>query len=122
MSKAIRLVLKGENAVARSLRQFERRKLKRMETALVAGAKVILEDAKELVPVDTGALRASGVVEPVTKDGGKIRTGVSFGGGGVDYAIDVHEDPAQEDRKYLERAEKARRSEVRAAIRKEAKD
>lgn len=56
----------------------------------------LLADAREEVPVDTGALHDSG---KVTGDAGSVFIGpksvefvVSFGGGDVDYAVYVHED------------------------------
>jgi hypothetical protein len=56
-------------------------------------AQVIFEASQDLVPVRTGALKASG--EVVTADpNGKypIYVAISYGGGSVDYAWKVHED------------------------------
>lgn len=65
---------------------------RRVQAAIVVEAEAIMADAKEnFVPVDTGALRASGhVVLPV---GDELMVTMAFGGPAVDYAVEVHEDP-----------------------------
>jgi len=47
--------------------------------------------AMALVPVKTGALRASAVLD-TARDADGAEMAVSFGGGSVDYAVRVHED------------------------------
>lgn len=51
---------------------------------------VILKKAKELCPVETGALRDSGRIE-VTGTGMGTRVNVQFGGPAAPYALYVHE-------------------------------
>lgn len=65
---------------------------RRVQAAIVAEAEAIMADAKEhYVPVDTGALRASGhVVLPV---GDELMVTMAFGGPAASYAPIVHEDP-----------------------------
>lgn len=58
---------------------------------LQAEAERIMTISKGLVPVDTGALRASGVAG-VNVEGGKVSMVLSYGGPAVDYAVIVHED------------------------------
>ena len=77
------------------------------QDALNEGAEVVLEDAKSLVPVKTGALRDSGRIEPGLGDLPSVT--IAFGGDGVDYALRVHEDlemrhPNGGIPKYLEEA------------------
>ena len=54
----------------------------------------VFAESQILVPVDTGALKASGQVvkEPQTLDGDFVSSYVTYGGGGVDYAVKIHED------------------------------
>ena len=54
----------------------------------------IMTEAKMRTPVDTGALRASGVVMPPVVYAGIIKSVGQFGGVSVDYALKVHEDLA----------------------------
>lgn len=57
---------------------------------LGAELEAVMADAKEnYVPVDTGALRATGFVQKV--DAATYEIG--FGGPAVDYAVPVHENP-----------------------------
>jgi hypothetical protein len=57
-----------------------------------AEAEAIMADAKELTPVDTGNLRASGHVRPPVLDGGQVTVTMGFGGAAAPYALYVHED------------------------------
>lgn len=58
------------------------------------------------VPVDTGALRASGHVQRPTVGSREITVTMGYGGPGADYAIYVHENPTAHHEvgqwKYLE--------------------
>lgn len=68
----------------------------------------IFQRSKELVPVRTGALRDSAVVESGIR-GGMPTANITYGGGSVDYALKVHEDldmqhPNGGQAKYLEQA------------------
>lgn len=58
---------------------------------LLEMARKIIKDAQDnYVPVDTGALKASGFAR--IDDAGGVELG--FGGEGIDYALVVHENPA----------------------------
>ena len=68
----------------------------------------IFQRSKELVPVRTGALRDSAVIESGIR-GGMPTANITYGGGSVDYALKVHEDlsmrhPNGGQAKYLEQA------------------
>jgi hypothetical protein len=90
--------------------------------ALFQEANVILTASKQdYVPVDTGALRASGFVEPpvVTPEGGSVTLG--FGGPSAPYAVIVHEDLTKRhpvgQAKYLEIPLRARIEGMAAVLR-----
>lgn len=56
-------------------------------------AETIIGLAKEqYVPVDTGALRGSGFVEPPVQTGDRVEVRLGFGGPAAPYALTVHED------------------------------
>lgn len=55
-----------------------------------AGEK-IMAVSKRLVPVDTGALRASGFVELPEIQGDRVSVTLAYGGPAADYAVPVHE-------------------------------
>lgn len=59
--------------------------------ALYREAEGIMNTAKGLTPVDTGALRASGHVNPPDVSGGKVSVELGFGGAAEAYAVYVHE-------------------------------
>lgn len=59
---------------------------------LYAEATGIVEQAKGLVPVDTGTLRSSGYVSEPERIGDKVRVEMGFGGAAAPYAVIVHED------------------------------
>lgn len=52
----------------------------------------IIGDAKEIVPVDRGPLRASGHVEQPKIDGDQFQIDAGFGGASAPYALIQHED------------------------------
>jgi hypothetical protein len=64
-----------------------------MATGVWAVAQNTLTRAKQKVPVDTGALRSSGTVDPATppKAGQLVEITAGFGGPAAPYAIVVHE-------------------------------
>lgn len=62
--------------------------------ALRNEAQEVLAKSRDLVPVDTGALKASGRVRPevgVYEVGGSMEVQITYGGTAVDYAVYVHE-------------------------------
>lgn len=52
----------------------------------------ILNESKKLVPVDTGALRNSGMVEGPDVDSDGVEVAVTYGGSTIQYAGVIHED------------------------------
>ncbi len=65
---------------------------KNIAAALYREAQIEMTESKKRVPVDTGALRASGVVQKPVFDGKNISVTLGYGGPSVDYAFKVHED------------------------------
>lgn len=89
--------------------------------ALYQEAQEILTIAKErYVPVDTGALRASGFVEPPTLTPNGATMSIGFGGPSAPYAVIVHEDLTKRHRvgeaKYLEIPLRARIEGMQAVL------
>ncbi len=52
----------------------------------------IMSDSKKQVPVDTGALRSTGHVQPPDFSGPSVSVTLGYGGPAAGYAIVVHED------------------------------
>lgn len=55
---------------------------------------VVFNESQRLVPVDTGALKSSGHVDPPDVAPGNIVINIGYGGVAADYALRVHEDLA----------------------------
>jgi len=75
--------------------------------AIYEEANVIFNESQKIVPVDTGALRASGVVHPPKTEHGRTSVRVTYGGPAATYALYVHENlyarhNAPTQAKYLE--------------------
>lgn len=84
----------------------------------------VFAESQILVPVNTGALKASGQIikEPTNAAGDFTSSYVTYGGGGVDYAVKVHEDlemphTAPTQAKFLERPLLANRKVLENLIR-----
>lgn len=78
-----------------------------LSKALYEEANVIFNESQKLVPVDTGALRASGVVHPPKTEHHRTSVRVTYGGPAASYALYVHENlyarhNAPTQAKYLE--------------------
>jgi hypothetical protein len=54
-------------------------------------AEGIMAQSKELVPVDTGALRSTGIVSPPVIEGDLVSVELGYGGPAAPYAVIVHE-------------------------------
>jgi Bacteriophage HK97-gp10, putative tail-component len=90
--KVISVEVTGLDKLAENLRRYGVEALKAMAAALYTEAEATMAESKEEVPVDTGALRASGTVAlPEYTEGGVV-VEMGYGGAAVDYAIFVHED------------------------------
>lgn len=62
-----------------------------MAAEAFAQAEQVMTRAKELCPVDTGALRSTGHVDPPERKGQDFEIVLGFGGPAVPYAEEVHE-------------------------------
>lgn len=61
---------------------------------LYRSATLIMADSKEnFVPVETGTLRSSGIVDPPALEGGRVVISLGYGGPAAKYALAVHENP-----------------------------
>jgi hypothetical protein len=96
-----RLAASGRSGAAVQIRGLEelRRKLAgmtvplldRFAAALYQEAEVEMTEAKRRTPVETGALRASGHVQPPVRTRRDVSVRLVFGGAAAGYAIYVHE-------------------------------
>lgn len=92
MSDDLVLTVANVDAVVRDLGTMIDRLRERAATALYQEAEIEMTEAKKRTPVDTGALRSSGFVEPPVASGDEISVRLGFGGPAAPYAIIVHED------------------------------
>jgi hypothetical protein len=60
--------------------------------AMYEELEIEMAEMKAQTPVDTGALRSTGHVEPPVISGREIRVDLGFGGPAAPYAVIVHED------------------------------
>jgi len=81
-------------------REFERRLARLAQAAplvraaakaLYTEAELVMTEAKKRTPVDTGALRSSGLVEPPLLTGASVEVSFGFGGPAAPYAVVQHE-------------------------------
>ena len=93
-----------------------------IEGALRRAAQIVYELSQRYVPVDTGALKASGYVEYNGKTGLAAAFAVVYS---AKYAIYVHErtdiphhNPKEASAKYLERAARERFGVIRSLVRR----
>ena len=80
--------LEGSEELQAALRQAGTRGPAALEAALYAEGLQIFAASQAVVPVDTGILRGSGVVE-AARDGSVL---IGYGGPATPYALTVHED------------------------------
>ncbi len=78
-----------------------------LEKAIYEEANVIFNESQKIVPVDTGALRGSGVVHAPRHENHRTFVRVTYGGPAAHYALYVHENlyarhAAPTQAKYLE--------------------
>lgn len=65
---------------------------RRVESAVWMESERLMTESKLVTPVETGALRASGIVEPPEWRGDTVTVRLGFGGPAASYAYIVHED------------------------------
>lgn len=111
----------GATKAARQLQAAALSGTPALATALFREANAIMTAAKQdYVPVNTGALRASGVVEPPVMGMTRVSVDMGFGGPAIPYAVRQHEDLTLRHKvggpKYLEIPLKARLAGMPAVI------
>ena len=81
----------GLDALVAKLRAIATATPTRAAAALYAEAGIEMTEAKRRTPVETGALRSTGVVADPEVTGARVTVLMGFGGPAVDYAVPVHE-------------------------------
>ena len=94
--------------VQRQLRAMPSKALQALSGAVQQEAETIMTESKRIVPVDTGTLRASGIVAAPDVKGDTVTVELGYGGAAKAYALIQHEredftHPGQGTAKYLER-------------------
>ena len=87
----MQLEIKGLDEVRDRLESLGLTIQAKIGAALRAEGELVMTEAKRRTPVDTGALRASGLVTGPKKSGTETAVRLSFGNNAVQYAIPVHE-------------------------------
>jgi len=88
---------------------------------LYAEANTVFDLSQDIVPIDTGALRSSGVVRQPEVEGDEISVTIQYGGAAAPYAVIQHEnleyfhEPPTRS-KYLEAPLLERLSEVKESL------
>ena len=83
--------MSGTEELTKALSVFGELAKEMLGKALYREAEYIMSDAKQLCPVDTGNLRASGHVTQPEVTGESVSVVLGFGGPAVKYALPVHE-------------------------------
>lgn len=81
--------IEGVKQVRQALLKMAQRHMKAAERGIKKAGAYLLGESLELVPVDTGVLRASGWVRVIDGSGFKTKVGVGYT---ASYAVYVHED------------------------------
>lgn len=82
----------GDRRMAAKLRRLSAKSSDLMLTGLALEAELVMTDSKKnYVPVDLGALRASGIVDKAVRRGKNLSVRLSYGGAAAAYALAVHE-------------------------------
>ena len=106
MALRITARLRGSAALRRELKRRGGAAQKALARALFLEGEQIMGKSKRLVPVDTGALRASGHVQLPVIRGKRVSVVLGYGGAAAPYAVFVHEKQARHNPptqwKYLE--------------------
>lgn len=87
----MRVEIVGVENLQRILASGQRNAIPLLASALSVEAEKIMRDSKELVPVDTGALRASGHVKAPEVSAGGVEVEMGYGGAASAYALIQHE-------------------------------
>lgn len=84
-------VIEGIPQLRAALTRAAQRAPAAMAAALLIEAEGAMRESRELVPVDLGALKASGVVGQPEITGLGVTVEFGYGGGAIDYAVVQHE-------------------------------
>lgn len=119
--KSISVSIEGLGDVLNKLGLFGEDAIKATAAGLYQEAEIVTGNAKEIVPVDTGALKGSGHVKKPTIEGSVVSVEMGFGGPASAYALRVHEDLSMrhapgKQAKYLEEPALAREKELEPNI------
>src|SRR5690349_11810946 len=87
------LSIEGSLEIRKALQELGNKAPLAVAAALTDEANDLINDAKQLAPVDTGTLRNSAHVEPPVPSGTTIEVVAGFGGAAAPYALAVHENP-----------------------------
>lgn len=88
----IAIDIKGRAEMERAIRVLGENGLKAMASALWSEGTRIMEQAKDLTPVDTGVLKNSGIVDLPMISGSDVFVKMGFGGAATAYAETQHEE------------------------------
>lgn len=91
---AATLTWSGLDVVQGVLRNVSPRATQFLTESMEEVSLVVFAQSQVLVPVDTGALKGSGHVDPPDVNPGSIYINIGYGGVAADYALRVHEDMA----------------------------
>lgn len=91
----VRVKIEGADRLRRILIDSPGRVAVGVGGALRVEAENIMAESKDLVPIDTGTLRASGFVAPVRVRGPHVEVEMGYGGAASAYALAVHEHPSE---------------------------
>jgi hypothetical protein len=92
----------GLDKLKRALAQAGDLATEALAAAMVEEMEMVITDAKQAAPVDTGTLRGSGTVLPPEVSGSKVTVVSGFGGAASAYAVVQHERHSSKS-KFLER-------------------
>lgn len=83
----------GVSEVLKNLKLMGDSATKAAKAAIYQEAEEIMTKSKRLVPVDTGALKSTGIVELPKEEGNVVSVTLGYGGPAAPYALAVHENP-----------------------------
>lgn len=101
------ITLEGSDDFIRALRNAQDEVMTVLTQALYAEANEIMSESQEIVPMKTGVLKTSGVVDLPYIQGDTVIVEMGYGGAATPYATRQHEDldlnhPNGKQAKYLE--------------------
>lgn len=101
----VKFTISGLDEARKKLSALAKNYPKKLKTGLVTWGEIVMTRSKEeFVPIDTGALKNSGMVTPAPD---RIAITLSYGGAASAYAVPVHENPHAHhpvgEYKYLEK-------------------